>query len=305
MSDDRMPYMKFFPADYVRDTRLLSLAARGAWMDLLCHMWHPDRRGTVRHPLPVLARLLQIPEGEAKAILEEIAGADVGDVEWLDGGVVSVSCRRIARDWGEAADMATRRESHARHAAKMRWGSPKDSRRMPGASPPQSSPHSAGTARGNADALRGESPEQCPSNAQTCHSRSQKPYASIPGPNWEGHSDVDRREVEGTPAPISPSAPPCATGEHSADPPDPPGLPEVLDFARGPADIDPKVAETWWHEVEGRGWRDGRGQPIDPRRWRNALTAYALKWRANERRPPGDRQPLPRLVENIQIKELT
>lgn len=301
MSDDRLPYMRFFPADYVRDTRLLSLAARGAWMDLLCHMWHPDRRGTIRHPLPVLARLLQIPEVEARAILEEIAEAGVGEVGWLDNGVVAVSCRRIARDWGEAADTATRRENHARHAAKMRWGSAKDARAMPGASPP----HAGGSARGNADAPHEQSPQQCPSNAQTCHSRSQKPYASIPVPNWEGHSDIDRRKGEGTPAPNSPSARPSASGKGTDGSQDPPGLPEVLDFARGPAGLDPKVAETWWHEVEGRGWRDGRGQPIDPRRWRNALTAYALKWRANERRPSGERAPLPRLIENIAIKELT
>ncbi len=116
-----------------------------------------------------------------------------------------------------------------------------------------------------------------------------------------GGGDVSGR----TPAPSSPSAPPSVSGKGTAEHPDPPGLPEVLDFARGGAGIDPEVAETWWHEVEGRGWRDGRGQPIDPRRWRNALTAYALKWRANERRTSGDRPPLPRLVENIQIKELT
>lgn len=301
MSEDRLPYMRFFPADYIRDTRLLSLTARGAWMDLLCHMWHPDRRGTVRHPLPVLARLIQVPEAEARAILEEIAEAGVGEVEWLDNGLVSVSCRRIARDWAEAADTASRRENHARHAAKMRWGRGEDARGMPGASPQDAE----STAPGNADALRGQSLQQCPSNAQTCHSRSQKPYASISGPNWEGHSDVDRQEEGGTPAPISPSALLSASGKGTAHPPDPPGLPEVLDFARGPAGIDPKVAETWWHEVEGRGWRDGRGQPIDLRRWRNALTAYALKWRANDRRTLGERAPLPRLIENIQIKELT
>ncbi len=298
MGEDRLPYMRFFPADYVRDTRLLGLAARGAWMDLLCQMWHQDRRGTVRYPLPVLARLLQIPEDEARAILEEIAAVGVGDVRWLDNGVVSVSCRRIARDWGEAEKKAAEREKKARLAANARWAGTRNQKG-------QCSEHAQGIADQCPEQCLGQNGEHGPSNAQTCHSRSQKPDASISGPNWEGHSDIVRREGEGTRAPSSPAACPSDSGKGTAEPPDPPGLPEVLDFARGPAGIDPRVAETWWHEVEGRGWRDGRGQPIDPRRWRNALTAYALKWRANERRTSGDRQPLPRLVENIQIKELT
>jgi len=79
-----------------------------------------------------------------------------------------------------------------------------------------------------------------------------------------------------------------------------PTLQTVLAFAQHvgvPAD----VAETWYHETEGRpyapdgSWTDKSGRPIA--RWESALKAYANKWAANDAqravRPAGARSNSP------------
>lgn len=40
----KLPFMQFFPGDWVVDVQTISLKARGAWIDLLCQCWlSPDR----------------------------------------------------------------------------------------------------------------------------------------------------------------------------------------------------------------------------------------------------------------------
>ena len=41
----RSPAFQFYPDDYMRDTRILSLQGRGAWTDLLCIMWFSQEKG--------------------------------------------------------------------------------------------------------------------------------------------------------------------------------------------------------------------------------------------------------------------
>lgn len=41
----KLPYFPFYPADWVRDTRILSLETRAVWIDLLTLMHDSDRRG--------------------------------------------------------------------------------------------------------------------------------------------------------------------------------------------------------------------------------------------------------------------
>lgn len=41
----KLPYIQFFVADYLRDTRGCSLEARGLWADLLCYMHISPQRG--------------------------------------------------------------------------------------------------------------------------------------------------------------------------------------------------------------------------------------------------------------------
>jgi hypothetical protein len=97
-----LPWMKFFPRDWMVDERLrgVSLAARGLWMDVLCLMWQSPERGRLIDaaggplPLPRLARTVgEIPDIVA-SLLDELRAAGVYD---LDAAGVICS-RRMIRD---------------------------------------------------------------------------------------------------------------------------------------------------------------------------------------------------------------
>ena len=123
-----LPYMQFYPADYLRDTEILSLSAQGGWMRMLCGMWHPSRRGVLSLRLQAMARLLHASEQTTKSIIEEIEECDVAQVEWQDdGGRVEITCRRMVRDWeritSEQADLSEKRSN----AARSRWAKHKQS----------------------------------------------------------------------------------------------------------------------------------------------------------------------------------
>jgi uncharacterized protein YdaU (DUF1376 family) len=117
-----MPFMKFFPADYLRDTDILSLSAQGAWMRMICAAWHPTRKGILTFPLATVARLIHTDEQEARRILAEIEECGVADFQWsTDGQAVTITCRRVVRDWQTAieskADISEKRAA----AAYARW----------------------------------------------------------------------------------------------------------------------------------------------------------------------------------------
>jgi uncharacterized protein YdaU (DUF1376 family) len=117
-----MPFMKFFPSDYLRDTDILSLSSQGAWMRMICAAWHPTRKGILSFPLPTIARLIHTDEPDARRILAEIEDCGVADFLWsADAQTVTITCRRIVRDWQTAAqnksDISTKRSA----AANARW----------------------------------------------------------------------------------------------------------------------------------------------------------------------------------------
>ena len=122
-----LPFMQFFPADHLRDTEILSLSAQGGWMRMLCSMWHPSRRGVLGLRLQAMARLLHASEQTTKSIIDEIEECGVGLVEWSDDSErVTVTCRRMVRDWGKAvAEKQTLVDAGKRGAAK-RWGNRED-----------------------------------------------------------------------------------------------------------------------------------------------------------------------------------
>jgi len=102
---------------------------------MLCSMWHPSRRGVLGLRLQAMARLLHASEQTTKSIIDEIEDCGVGLVEWSDDGEhVTVTCRRMVRDWGKAvAEKQTLVDAGKRGAAK-RWGNREDN------SPPNGHP---------------------------------------------------------------------------------------------------------------------------------------------------------------------
>jgi hypothetical protein len=99
----RLPFIKFFPNDWLADERLrlCCLAARGLWLDMLCLMHKRDhRRGYLEHPdgsplsVGQLARAVGAEPGEVAPLLAELEAAGVFSRD--AAGVIH--SRRIVRD---------------------------------------------------------------------------------------------------------------------------------------------------------------------------------------------------------------
>lgn len=100
----RLPYMQFYPADWCRDTFKLSLAARGAWIDLCCHMWTSDT-GEETNTIPEWSRLLRSTEAETMEVLTALIETGVASGVRESGpsgsGRVTIRCRRIFNEKAE------------------------------------------------------------------------------------------------------------------------------------------------------------------------------------------------------------
>jgi len=104
-----MPYMEWYPTDYLADTRCVSLEARGAWADVLCEMHLAEHRGELAMPVAGYARLFGVSIAQAAVVLGELIeyGVASGAVsgEECNGPVtvrpqdhVTLVCRRMVRE---------------------------------------------------------------------------------------------------------------------------------------------------------------------------------------------------------------
>jgi hypothetical protein len=85
-----LPWMKFDPAAWMVDTRVLSPTARGVWIDLICMMWQQsDSGGPLTKKVSALARMISLPEQEFREILEEFEQFDICFIKWSSNGLVT------------------------------------------------------------------------------------------------------------------------------------------------------------------------------------------------------------------------
>lgn len=99
--------MKFFPRDWLADTRILSLEAKALWIDLICDLWEAPKRGRKTYTLEALARLAGVGTEYVDKLLRELSATGVADVEQPGADpIVTVICRRMVRE--EAARENTR-----------------------------------------------------------------------------------------------------------------------------------------------------------------------------------------------------
>jgi hypothetical protein len=94
----KLPFLQFYPSDYLVDTRVLSLAARGAWVDIICVLHASSTRGTSTLPARGWARIMGATEADFQSALSEIEEMKVGDVIRECNGNVSVTCRRMMNE---------------------------------------------------------------------------------------------------------------------------------------------------------------------------------------------------------------
>jgi uncharacterized protein YdaU (DUF1376 family) len=126
----KLPFMPLYVADYQGDTRCLSLATRGAWMDILCTLWKAPTRGRRQLPLEGWAGEIGKPVSEVSAALAELVRCEVGKISFktLEGNVVLVTIQsgRMLRD-----------EAQRKRKAKNKKDQ-RDREMSPGESPPDS-----------------------------------------------------------------------------------------------------------------------------------------------------------------------
>ena len=54
----KLPFMQFYPNDWLLDTRILTDEEKAVWIDLICFMWLKTERGKVKGLVDDLARMV-------------------------------------------------------------------------------------------------------------------------------------------------------------------------------------------------------------------------------------------------------
>jgi hypothetical protein len=98
-SMSRLPFMQFYPADWIQDTRALSLHARGLWIDLICALWVAPERGKIVWTFEAVENFTGRDEMESAAILSELHDTGVADVKFdYVKRYVTLMSRRMMRE---------------------------------------------------------------------------------------------------------------------------------------------------------------------------------------------------------------
>jgi hypothetical protein len=94
----KLPFLQFYPSDYLVDTRILTLSARGAWVDILCVLHGSSTRGTASFPVRGWSRIMGVSDAEFVTTSEEIDAMKVGNVIRCSNGDVTITCRRMLNE---------------------------------------------------------------------------------------------------------------------------------------------------------------------------------------------------------------
>lgn len=107
----------FYPADWLADTRPLSLAAKGALVDLLCTMWWSSDRGVITLSTSGYGRLFGASEDETRGVLAELRDLRICDQTDAGNGDVTLICRRMVREERARTGTRMRVANHRRTAS--------------------------------------------------------------------------------------------------------------------------------------------------------------------------------------------
>ena len=146
----KMPAFQFYPGDWIQDTRILSLAAKVAWIDILCALWRSQTRGSLTLPLMGWARLLGCTADQAAAVITELVDMRICDSnldESLSRGLLSgdrkaevrLECRRMTREEKDRKINALCQQRH-RSKGKSKAGVREEVRSLSSSSYPLISP---------------------------------------------------------------------------------------------------------------------------------------------------------------------
>lgn len=94
----KLPFLQFYPSDYMRDTRALSLSAKGGWVDIMCMLHGSKTRGKLTLPASGWARVMGANLTETEAVLAEIENMQIAEVVRECNGNVTLLSRRMERE---------------------------------------------------------------------------------------------------------------------------------------------------------------------------------------------------------------
>lgn len=94
----KQPYIPFYVGDYLKDTRILPLAVRGAWVDLILYMWDSPTRGELTGTIEDFARLMSCEKKEAEFALNLLKQKGIADFTLFDDGQLKIVSRKMKRD---------------------------------------------------------------------------------------------------------------------------------------------------------------------------------------------------------------
>lgn len=109
----RPPAMQFYTGDWKKDPNLsaCSLSTRGFWIDALCAMHESDRSGTITGTAEQLARTLRCLPSEVHPAADELQATGAASVT-IRNGVITLTCRRMNREFNERNSNRLRQERH-------------------------------------------------------------------------------------------------------------------------------------------------------------------------------------------------
>jgi uncharacterized protein YdaU (DUF1376 family) len=98
MAKKKQPYIPFYTGDHIKDTRDLSLEAKGAWVDLVLFMWVKESAGILDGTMADFARMVGTSEGNFVVVLKELCRKNICDVHGDQTKIFKIVCRRLARE---------------------------------------------------------------------------------------------------------------------------------------------------------------------------------------------------------------
>lgn len=98
--EKKKPHIQLYTGDYIKDTRQLSLAAKGAWSDLILFMWAQEKEGVIEGTLIEFARLIGGTPNETFKVLSELSQKNICDGAPTRKGAFKIICRRLVKEAG-------------------------------------------------------------------------------------------------------------------------------------------------------------------------------------------------------------
>lgn len=99
----KQPYIKFWTGDWLRDTQLLSNAAKGFWIDLICHLHDSVITGVITLDITELCRLSRENMQTTELLLDELSRRNICDIKKHTSGTYEIRSRRMLRDADKAS----------------------------------------------------------------------------------------------------------------------------------------------------------------------------------------------------------